>query len=137
MDSDFYRKAFFVALALLLSFALARILVPFSGALSWGLCLAFLLSPVQRSLTRHFRGRANLAAGLLTGLTPVVVLLPLASLGLVFAQQVRLSSIRWSHARWRCYTPTPLLARRTSRPGWSMPRNRCCSRWLQPAATWC
>ena len=90
MDSDFYRKAFFVALALLLGFALVRILVPFAGALSWGLCLAFLLSPLQRSLTRRFRGRANVAAGLLTGLTPVVVLLPLASLGLVFAQQVRL-----------------------------------------------
>ncbi len=90
MDSDFYRKCFFVALALLLGLALVRILAPFSGALSWGLCLAFLLSPLQRFLTRRFRGRANLAAGLLTGLTPVVVLLPLASLGLVFAQQVRL-----------------------------------------------
>lgn len=90
MDSDFYRKVFFVALALLLGYALVRILAPFSGALSWGLCLAFLLSPLQRSLTRRFRGRANVAAGLLTGLTPVVVLLPLASLGLVFAQQVRI-----------------------------------------------
>ena len=90
MDADFYRKGFFVALALLLGLALVKILVPFAGALSWGLCLAFLLSPLQRALTRRYRGRANLAAGLLTGLTPVVVLLPLASLGLVFAQQVRL-----------------------------------------------
>jgi predicted PurR-regulated permease PerM len=89
MDSDFYRKVFFVALALVLGLALAMILAPFSDALSWGVCLAFLLSPLQRSLTRRFRGRASLAAGLLTGLTPVVVLLPLASLGLVFAQQVR------------------------------------------------
>ena len=76
MDSDFYRKGFFVALLLLLGLALVKILVPFAGALSWGLCLAFLLSPLQRALTRRFRGRANLAAGLLTGLVPMVLLLP-------------------------------------------------------------
>jgi predicted PurR-regulated permease PerM len=89
MDSDFYRKSFLVALVLLLGTALFQMLTPFWGALSWGLCLAFLLQPLQRWLTRQFRGRDSLAAGLLTGLTPIVVLLPLTSLGLVFAQQVR------------------------------------------------
>jgi predicted PurR-regulated permease PerM len=88
MNSDFYRKAFFAALVLLLGLALFKMLAPFWGALSWGLCLAFLLHPVQRGLTRSLGGRENLAAGLLTGLTPVVLLLPLTSLGLVFARQV-------------------------------------------------
>ena len=87
MDSEFYRKGFFAAL-LLLGLALFQMLTPFWGALSWGLCLAFLLNPLQRWLTRKLRGRENLAAGLLTGLTPIVLLLPLTSLGLLFAQQV-------------------------------------------------
>jgi predicted PurR-regulated permease PerM len=88
MDSDFYRKAFFLVAAVLLGYALLRMLDPFWGALSWGLCLAFLLHPLQRRLTRRFKGRDGLAAGLLTGLTPIVLLLPLASLGIMFVQQV-------------------------------------------------
>lgn len=88
MDSDFYRKWFFVALILVLGLALYRMLAPFWGALAWGTALAFLLHPLQHWLTYRFKGRDNLAAGLLTGLTPLVVLLPLASLGLVFAEQV-------------------------------------------------
>lgn len=88
MDSDFYRKTFFLAATLLLGYALLRMLEPFWGALSWGLCLAFLLHPLQRRLTLRFKGRDGLAAGLLTGLTPIVLMLPLASLGVVFVQQV-------------------------------------------------
>ncbi len=88
MDSDFYRKWFFVFLILVLALAVYKMLAPFWGALAWGAALAFLLHPMQRWLTYRFKGRENLAAGILTGLTPAVVLLPLASLGLVFAQQV-------------------------------------------------
>jgi predicted PurR-regulated permease PerM len=88
MDSEFYRRLFFVALVILLGMALLRMLQPISGALTWGLFLAFLLNPLQRWLTRRMHGRENLAAGLLTGLTPVVLLLPLASLGAVFVQQI-------------------------------------------------
>lgn len=88
MDRELYRKSFFIVVGAGLAVALWQMLQPFWGALSWGVCLAFLLHPLQRYLTRRLRGRENLAAGLLTALTPVVLLLPLTSLGVVFARQV-------------------------------------------------
>ena len=51
------------------------------------LFLAFLLQPLQRSLTRRLGG-AGLAAGLITGLTPIAIIAPLLLIGFAFAQQV-------------------------------------------------
>ncbi len=44
--------------------------------------------PLQTSLTRRLRGRAGLAAGLLTALTPVAIFVPLTLLGFAFAHQI-------------------------------------------------
>ncbi|OYY95984.1 MAG: AI-2E family transporter [Hydrogenophilales bacterium 28-61-23] len=82
-----YRKGFVLAITALFALALYWMLAPFWGALAWGICLAFLLAPVQRWLTRKLNGRAGLSAGIITVLVPVVLAGPLVSLGAAFANQ--------------------------------------------------
>jgi len=86
--SLFYRHLFVVATAVLLGYALWRMLSPLLGSLEWAAVLAFLLHPLHVRLTRRLGGRASLSSGLLTGLTPFVIILPLSGLGLAFASQV-------------------------------------------------
>ena len=88
MYSPFYRRAFLVGTVLVLGYALLKILDPFWGALGWAAFLAFFLYPVHKWLTAKLKGRVNLSAGIITGLTPFVVIAPLAVLGIVFARQV-------------------------------------------------
>lgn len=88
MNRDFYRKVFVLVVALLCALALFWMLAPFWDALAWGICLAFLLAPVQAWLTDKLGGRASLSAGILTVLVPVLLVGPLLSLGLAFADQV-------------------------------------------------
>lgn len=85
---DDYRKAFVIVVSALFALALYWMLAPFSGALAWGICLAFLLAPVHRWLTRKLKGRADLSAGIITLLVPAVLAGPLVSLGVAFANQV-------------------------------------------------
>jgi predicted PurR-regulated permease PerM len=86
--SDFYRRTFFLATAAALGYLLLAILAPLRGALGWAAVLAFLLHPLHQRLSRRFKGRAFLSAGILTALTPFLVLAPLSILGVVFAEQV-------------------------------------------------
>lgn len=86
---EFYTKAFFVVLAALVGYGLLQIIQPFAGSMAWAIFLAFLLFPLHRWLTRKLKGREGWSAGILTGLTPFVLLTPLAFLGIVFANQAR------------------------------------------------
>jgi len=85
---EIYRKAFVLAVAALLALALYWMLAPFWGALAWGICLAFLLAPVQGWTTRKLKGRPGLSAAIITVLVPVVLAGPLVSLGVAFTNQV-------------------------------------------------
>ncbi|MBK6741645.1 MAG: AI-2E family transporter [Hydrogenophilales bacterium] len=85
---DIYRKDFVIVVVALCALALYWMLAPFWGALAWGICLAFLLAPVHRWLTRRLKGRASLSAGIITALVPVLLAGPLVSLGVAFANQV-------------------------------------------------
>ena len=87
-DGGTLRLWFTVAVILTILAATLLILAPVRGAIAWAAFLAFLLLPLQRRLTRRFGNRPNAAAGVLTGLAPFVLLVPLALLGLAFAQQV-------------------------------------------------
>jgi len=87
MSLDLYRKAFVIVVVALFALALYWMLLPFWGALAWGIGLAFLLAPVQSRLTRKLNGRASLAAGIITVLVPFVLAGPLVSLGVAFADQ--------------------------------------------------
>src|SRR3954468_11182381 len=86
---EFYQKAFFVVLAALVGYGLLLVMQPFAGSLTWAIFLAFILYPVHRWMTRRFRGRASVSAGILTALTPFALLIPLVFLGIVFANQAR------------------------------------------------
>ncbi len=61
---------------------------PLGVPIVWAAILAFLLSPVQERLTRALGGRRSAAAGVITGLTPVAIFVPLTLLGLAFANQI-------------------------------------------------
>jgi predicted PurR-regulated permease PerM len=77
-----------IATMVALGIVLMRILDPFWRALGWSAFLAFMLYPVHERLTARLRGRAGRSAGIITGLTPFVVIAPVTILGLVFARQV-------------------------------------------------
>jgi predicted PurR-regulated permease PerM len=86
--SGFYRRCFLVATVAILAYLVLAVLAPLKGALGWAVVLAFLLHPLHERLSRRLKGRSMLSAGIITGLTPFLVLAPLAVLGVVFAGQV-------------------------------------------------
>jgi predicted PurR-regulated permease PerM len=88
MYSSFYRRTFVIATIAIMGYLLMRVLDPLGGALGWAAVLAFLLLPLHERLTRRFKGRKALSAGLLTGLTPFFVMAPVALLSVAFATQV-------------------------------------------------
>jgi predicted PurR-regulated permease PerM len=88
MYSHFYRRCFQVATAAVLAFALYEVLNPLRSILGWAAVLAFILYPLHERLVRRLKGRRALSAGILTALTPFLVLAPLSMLGVVFAGQV-------------------------------------------------
>jgi len=88
VDSAFYRRSFQIATAAILGYLLFRILDPLSGMLGWAAVLAFILYPLHERLTRRFKGRRALSAGILTALTPFLVLAPLSVLTGAFVGQV-------------------------------------------------
>lgn len=86
--SGFYRRSFLIATVAILAYLLLAVLAPLKGALGWAVVLAFLLHPLHERLSRRLKGRSMLSAGIITGLTPFLVLAPLSVLGIVFAGQV-------------------------------------------------
>jgi predicted PurR-regulated permease PerM len=86
--SGFYRRCFLIAFAAIMAYLLLAVLAPLKGALGWAIVLAFLLHPLHERLSRRLKGRSMLSAGIITALTPFLVLAPLSILGVVFAGQV-------------------------------------------------
>jgi predicted PurR-regulated permease PerM len=84
----FYARTFALVTALVLGIALFQIVQPFFGPLLWAMFIAFLLYPLHVWLTRRLKGRAQLSAALLTVLTLIVLVGPLAALSAAFAAQV-------------------------------------------------
>jgi predicted PurR-regulated permease PerM len=114
MYSTFYRRTFLVATAVILGYALLKILDPFWGALGWAAFLAFMLYPLHVRLTRRLRGKAGISAGILTALAPFLVIAPLSILGIIFARQV---ANLMDYMRGRTFLTYPaLLARLETYP---------------------
>ncbi len=86
-QSSFYSRVFSLVVAAILGYALWRLFAPLFNAMSWAAFLAFLLYPLNIRLRRRLRGQ-DLAAGILTVLTPIVILLPLSALSIAFATEV-------------------------------------------------
>jgi predicted PurR-regulated permease PerM len=85
---EFYSRVFALAVAGALLYALFLIFAPFAGAISWAAFLAFLLYPLNVRLRRRCNGRAGAAAGALTTLVAIGVLLPISALSVEFVAQV-------------------------------------------------
>ncbi len=86
---EFYTKAFFVGLAIFVGYLLLLVLQPFAGSMAWAIFLAFILYPLHSWLTRKLRNRPGTSAGIITGLSPFALLIPLTLLGVAFANQAR------------------------------------------------
>jgi predicted PurR-regulated permease PerM len=85
--SSFYPRVFALVVAAVLSYALILIFAPFVGPITWAAFLAFLLYPLNRRLRRRLAGKAP-AAGVLTMLAPIIILLPLSALSIDFVAQI-------------------------------------------------
>jgi predicted PurR-regulated permease PerM len=85
--SNFYPRIFALVVAAVLGYALVLIFVPFLAPMTWAAFLAFLLYPANLRLRRRFKGRSG-AAGVLTFLAPIVILLPLSALSIDFVAQI-------------------------------------------------
>ncbi len=86
-QSQFYTRVFTVVALAILCALLWQILKPLATTLAWTLLLAFLLHPVQARFTRWLRGRAAVAALLLTFAMLLLLVGPLAALGVALAHQ--------------------------------------------------
>ncbi|MDE2263628.1 MAG: AI-2E family transporter [Gammaproteobacteria bacterium] len=111
--SAFYRRSFLLGTAAILAYLLLAVLAPLRGALGWAVVLAFLLHPLHERLSRRLKGRSMLSAGIITGLTPFLVLAPLSLLGVVFAGQV---TNLIGYLRGQSFAYPQLLARLESYP---------------------
>ncbi|MBV9317736.1 MAG: AI-2E family transporter [Gammaproteobacteria bacterium] len=115
MHSMFYRRCFQIVMAALLGYALYKLLSPLFGMIGWAVVLAFTLHPLQVRLTRRLKGRRSLSAGILTVLTPFLVLVPISVLGVVFAgQAARL--LQYLHDHGFLFSYAELLDRAASLP---------------------
>ena len=86
-QSSFYPRVFALVVAAALGYALVLIFAPFIGPMTWAAFLAFLLYPVNLRLRRRVGG-CGVAAGVLTFLAPIVILLPLSALSIDFVMQI-------------------------------------------------
>ena len=87
-DRRTLRRWFAVCVVILVLWAVWLILKPLITPIVWAAVLGFLLYPSQQHLTRVLGNRPSAAAGILTGLTPVAIVVPLALIGLAFVQQI-------------------------------------------------
>lgn len=65
------------------------VLRPFISAILWAGILSFATWPVHELLMRWFRGRRNLAAGVMTALLSLVLIIPFLVVGLTLTDNVR------------------------------------------------
>jgi predicted PurR-regulated permease PerM len=92
------RRWFTAGAVVIVLWAIWLVLRPLRMPIAWAAILAFLLYPLQLSLTRRLRESRTVAAALLTALTPIAIFAPLTLLGIAFAQQVSaLSGMLQSH----------------------------------------
>ena len=83
----FYPRVFALGTALLLGVACYQMLAPFLAPLMWAAFFAFLLMPAHRYLTAKLRNRPELSAWVLTLVTVILLVGPLAAFGTAFVQE--------------------------------------------------
>ena len=82
-----FQQKVFLALLGLITIAFITILVPYGGAVFWGVVLAIIFAPVYRWLLQRTRNKPNLAALLTLLLILVMVILPLTLVAVSIVNQ--------------------------------------------------
>jgi predicted PurR-regulated permease PerM len=85
-NTDFQRKTF-LCLLIAVSIAFVWILLPFYGAIFWGVVLAILFVPLYRRLLGLMRDRSTLAALSTLALIMLIVILPIALIAVAMMQE--------------------------------------------------
>ncbi|HOV77806.1 MAG TPA: hypothetical protein PLS24_07240, partial [Sedimentisphaerales bacterium] len=65
------------------------VLRPFISAILWAAILCFATWPVHELLLKWLRGRRNVAAGLMTALLSLILILPFLIVGLTLSDNIR------------------------------------------------
>jgi predicted PurR-regulated permease PerM len=109
--STFYPRVFASVTAVVLGFAVLRIMQPFVAPLLWAGLLAFMLFPANQHLRRRLRGKAAPAAMLLTLGTVLMVVIPAIVLGVVFGRQASelIDRVQSSAAQHQIQSPSDVL----------------------------
>jgi predicted PurR-regulated permease PerM len=110
--SSFYPRVFASVTAVVLGYAVLRIVQPFLGPVLWASLLAFLLFPLNERLRAAFRGRKAAAALLLTVASILILVLPTVVLGIVFGKQATelVGYLQTSAAQHQIQRPSDVLA---------------------------
>lgn len=77
----------FLVIVLLVTMAFAWLVLPFFGAILWGLVAAILFAPIDRMLVRRLQGHRSLAASLTLILILILFVLPAAMLATALVEQ--------------------------------------------------
>jgi len=90
MNSPQLQRGVFLALLAAVTAAFIWVLVPFFGAVLWGVAFAILFTPLYKRLLKTMPGRHNTAALATLTICLVIVILPLAMVGVSLVQEVAL-----------------------------------------------
>ena len=88
MNSPGLQRGAFLLLLAIVTIAFGWILVPFAGAVLWGVALAILFTPLYRRLVVKMNGHRNSAALSTLAICLVIVILPLVMVGVSLVQEV-------------------------------------------------
>ncbi len=83
-----------IALIVAIVFGCGLVLRPFLSAVLWAAILSFATWPLHELLLRRLHGRRNLAAGLMTAVLSLVLIIPFVVVGFAFTDSVR-AGLKW------------------------------------------
>jgi hypothetical protein len=98
MNSPQLQRGVFLALLAVVTAAFIWVLLPFFGAVLWGVALAILFTPLFKWLLKKMPGRRNAAALSTLTICLFIVILPLAMVGVSLVQHLRLPGQPDHHA---------------------------------------
>ena len=90
MNSPQLQRGVFLALLAVVTAAFVWVLLPFFGAVLWGVALAILFTPLYKWLLKKMRGKPNAAALATLAICLFIVILPLAMVGVSLVQEIAL-----------------------------------------------
>ena len=94
MNSPELQRAAFLFLLAVVTAAFCWILMPFFGAVLWGVALAILFTPLYRGLLKRMPGKRNMAALATLAVALVIVIIPLSMITVSLVEEVSLVAQR-------------------------------------------